>query len=259
MSVRVLLNTRPQLDGSDAGEGMAPEPVRTSQALLLDRLPGGPYERVIDCPLNGIHPATPDELDDAVAHINRAHVLVLVSPNATQSYAQLAASGRIARAPAHIAVMGPASGARLQMEDVRRNAAQAPSRLLVSSSQDALGLLPELLDLSRDGALIVIGRAQTGKDALPDALHQQGRSVHCVVLYHRDALSWPPELRMQVETALRGGQAAVLFTTAAAPAEFVQRLPLELHQMLPTVDAICTHPNVLRAAQAQGFAGAVLV
>jgi uroporphyrinogen-III synthase len=257
MSARVLLNTRPQLEGGEGSEGAASDTLRAGALAVPEQLPGGPYAQVIDCPLNGIQPATPTELDEAAALINRAHVLVLVSPNATQVYAQLAAAGRISRAPAHIAVMGPASSARLQLAGADRNAQS--SRLLVSASNDALGLLPELLRLAADGESIVIGRAQTGKDALPDALRARGRSVHCVVLYHRDALAWPAALRTQIEAAVQSRQAAVLFTTASAPAEFVQRLSAEARAVLPATAALCTHPNVLRAAQAQGFAEAVLL
>ncbi len=208
MSARVLLNTRPKLEGADAGMGAA---------LYMAALPGGPYGDVLDCPLNGIRPANEDELVGAAAWINRAHVLVLVSPNATQVYAELAAAGRIARAPEHIAVMGPSSSARL-------GGVPRASRVLVSASHDALGLLPELLELTRHGELIVIGRAQAGKEALPDALREHGRSVHCVTLYHREPMPWPEPVHGQVEAALITRQAAVLLTTASAPAEFVQRL-----------------------------------
>lgn len=238
MSARVLLNTRPQLEGAEAGMGAA---------LYMAALPGGPYGDVLDCPLNGIRPAHEDELVGAAAWINRAHVLVLVSPNATQVYAELAAAGRIARAPEHIAVMGPSSSARL-------GGVPRASRVLVSASHDALGLLPELLGLTRHGELIVIGRAQAGKEALPDALREHGRSVHCVTLYHREPMPWPDPVHGQVEAALITRQAAVLLTTASAPAEFVQRLSAPARAALPAAVALCTHPNVERAAAAAGFA-----
>ncbi|KPF69053.1 hypothetical protein IP84_07720 [beta proteobacterium AAP99] len=238
MSARLLLNTRPHLEAPEAGAG---------PGLDASRLPGGPYAQVIDCPLNGIGPADEDELVAAAAWINRAHVLVLVSPNATQAYAELAAAGRIARAPEHIAVMGPSSSARLQ-------GVSHASRVRVSASHDALGLLPELLELTRHGELTVIGRAQAGKDALPDALREHGRSVQCVTLYHREALPWPPERQAQVEAALLAQRAAVLLTTASAPAEFAQRLSAAARAALQAAPALCTHPNVERAAAAAGFA-----
>jgi uroporphyrinogen-III synthase len=209
--------------------------------------------QVLDCAMTSIVDATPEELDHAVQLFEAADACVLVSPQAVK--AALAAScstlpGKL------IAVMGPASKALLVQGGI------APQYILESATQDGLGLADELVARLHHApdcavpACVVIGRARSGRDDLARALSAQGLMVNFATLYHRNDLAWPDTLAQRLFAAC-DNDLRILFTTSSAPGEFAARLkaadPARTADALRRATALCTHPNVERAAADAGF------
>jgi uroporphyrinogen-III synthase len=185
---------------------------------------------VLDCALTSLTPASAPALADAQAQFARANAVVLVSPQA------------VSAALAHT---------KAAMQD------KLVAVMVQSATQDGLGLVPVLLQRLPAQSKIAIGRAQTGRDDLAQALRAQGLHVNFATLYLRHTIAWPALLYAQLEKTAPG-DLHILLTTSSAPGEFMARLDAYNTAMAAAIrqrsHAHCTHANVAQAARDAGFA-----
>jgi uroporphyrinogen-III synthase len=203
---------------------------------------------VLDCALTSLTPASAPALADAQAQFARANAVVLVSPQAVSA---ALAHTKAAMQDKLVAVMGPGSRAALLAGGI------APEQIVQSATQDGLGLVPVLLQRLPAQSKIAIGRAQTGRDDLAQALRAQGLHVNFATLYLRHTIAWPALLYAQLEKTAPG-DLHILLTTSSAPGEFMARLDAYNTAMAAAIrqrsHAHCTHANVAQAARDAGFA-----
>jgi len=240
MTVHTIALTRPQMDFISLANSL--------QQGLEQR-----GHKVLNCALTQILPAAEQEISHARQLLQKADALVLVSPAAV--YASLSYCAAELQNK-WIGVMGQGSAHALQ------SAGLSSPMLVISESQDAMGLLPPLLTRFSSQKwlenrikkpLTVIGRATQGKNDLGQALQSHAIDVQYATLYRREPRRWPQELALQLTEAATQSL-SVLFTTALAPADFLQRLSIEQAEViLSRCNAVCTHQNVAKSARQAGF------
>ncbi len=204
--------------------------------------------QVLDAALQAIGPASADEIAQARQAASDADLIVLVSPMAvSEAIKHLAVVLR----GKPLAVMGAASRQSLLQ------AGMDDQQCIVSTSQDALGLLPDIrARLPAPGARVLVLRAQEGKDELLDALELAGYRTQTAAIYRRETLDWPSGLAEQIVARCDDAQArvAVLFTTASSVGHTLARFtPAQQAQIGTKAVAVASHPNVVKAAQNAGM------
>jgi uroporphyrinogen-III synthase len=240
MIAHTIALTRPQSDLIPSDESLS--------AYLEQR-----GHTVIDCALMQITQASQEDISQARQLLAKADAIVLVSPAAVHA---ALSHCRAQLQNKWIGVMGQGSATVLQ------SAAVMSQALVVSSSKDALGLLsPILAKLFKQKELekrmkppvTVIGRAAQGKNDLAQALQAHAIEVQYATLYQREPCSWPTQVPTQLMQAAKQSL-SLLFTTASAPEDFLQRLNSEQAAVIVSrCRAVCTHPNVVKAARQAGF------
>lgn len=240
MTVHTIALTRPQCDFI---------PLANSLQHGLEQR----GHKVLDCALTQIIPAKEQDLSHARQLLQKADALVLVSPAAVYAALSYCAAELQNK---WIGVMGQGSAQVLQ------SAGLSSPMLVISDSHDAMGLLPSILTRFSSQKwlenrikkpLTVIGRAAQGKNDLGQALQAHAIEVQYATLYRREPRRWPEQLAFQLAEAATQSL-SVLFTTALAPADFLQRLNAEQAAlMLSRCNAVCTHQNVAKSARQAGF------
>ncbi len=134
---------------------------------------------VVETPAIRIEPRAGDaEVAAAVDRIADYGLVVLTSPNGVETlFAALDAGGRDSRAlaGATVAAIGPATARALARHGIRADV--VPEKAVAEALAEALGPI----DVS--GQRVLIARAATARDVLPEALRDRGADVDVVALY----------------------------------------------------------------------------
>ena len=148
------------------------------QASVLSRRLAELGADVVEAPAIRIVPRESEELDRAVAGIERYALVCLTSPNGVRLFAEaLMRRGRDARAlaGAKVATIGPGTAEALAGFGI--GADVVPERSVAEA------LVEELAAVPVEGRPVLIARAAGARDVLPDALRERGAEVDVVALY----------------------------------------------------------------------------
>jgi uroporphyrinogen III methyltransferase/synthase len=133
---------------------------------------------VVEAPAIRIVPRESEELDRAVAGIERYALVCLTSPNGVRLFAEaLMRRGRDARAlaGATIATIGPGTAEALAGFGIGAD--------IVPERSVAEALVEALEDVPVAGRRVLVARAAEARDLLPNALRERGAEVDVVALY----------------------------------------------------------------------------
>ncbi len=169
---------------------------------------------VIEAPAIRIVPRESEELDRAVAAIERYALVCLTSPNGVRLFAEaLMRRGRDARAlaGAKIATIGPGTAEALANFGIGAD--------IVPERSVAEALVEELASMPVEGKAVLVARAAGARDVLPDALGERGAEVDVVALY--DTVGDPLSERT-IEAA--AGADYVTFTSSSTVRFFLEAL-----------------------------------
>jgi uroporphyrinogen-III synthase len=135
-----------------------------------------------------VAPADPAPLDAAIAQLASYDWIIFTSANGVDAFATRvdALDGDLAPLRrAQLAAIGPATAARL--EDYGLRAAFVPERFVAES------VLAGLVERGVAGRRVLLPRAETARDVLPEGLRQAGAEVDVVAAYRTVTPVAPPE------------------------------------------------------------------
>jgi uroporphyrinogen III methyltransferase/synthase len=176
---------------------------------------------------------------DAVAGLRGYDAVVVTSPNgAERLLAALDAAGGDARSfgTATVAAIGPGTARALAAGGVRADV--VPTEHVGEALLDAIG------DLPRDGARLLLARAEVARDVLPDGLRARGWHVDVV-----DAYRTVPAPITDEQRAAVAGADVVTFTSSSTVERSVEAFGAD---GLPPVVA-CIGPITAATARAHGL------
>ncbi|HEY7151378.1 MAG TPA: uroporphyrinogen-III C-methyltransferase [Solirubrobacterales bacterium] len=154
------------------------------------------------------------EAAEAARSIHAYALVCLTSPNGARLlFEALDAAGRDARALANatIAAIGPGTAAELAEHGIRADI--VPERYIAEALVEALG------HLELDGRPVLVARAATARDTLPEALRERGADVDVVALYETVSEDPDPDA---IEAAVDADY--VTFTSSSTVRNFVSVL-----------------------------------
>jgi uroporphyrinogen III methyltransferase / synthase len=191
-----------------------------------------PAIRIAPRPLEG-------ELLRAVSRVREYALVCLTSANGARLlFEALAATGRDARAlaGAAVAAIGPGTSAELARHGVRADL--MPAESVAEALVEALDAVP------LEGRPVLVARAATARDVLPDALRARGAEVDEVALY--DTVTEPLS-REQLESLQR---ATYITFTSSSTVQFL----LESGGSVPEASRVVSiGPITSRAARERGL------
>ncbi|MCS6995844.1 MAG: uroporphyrinogen-III synthase [Casimicrobiaceae bacterium] len=193
-------------------------------------------------------PSDPAPLERARARLAEFHAAVFVSPSAVEM--TLAPYGARPLAwPCGVTAFAPGPGtaealAACGVEPVRMPETRFDSEGLLA--------LAELSAASVAGRQVVIFRAETGRDLLPEELARRGATVEVVAAYQSRAPESAPTGLVEL---LRDGRIdAVSVMSAEALENLVALVPEAERARLRALELYASHPRIAERAQALGFA-----
>ena len=160
-----------------------------------------------------VDPPEPHRVDDAIAALSSYDWVLFTSANGVERFfAALGRAGRDARAfgAAKVGVIGPATGAALDRHGIRPD---VTAREFVGE-----GLAREIGPSRR----VLLLRALVARDALPDALREQGAQVDVVPVYRTIAAS--AERSAELRRTLEERRIDVVLFTSSSTVENVTEL-----------------------------------
>ncbi len=158
-----------------------------------------------------------EAVDFALPDLARYEWLVLTSANGVEAFFErgLVRAGLDARALSRVrvAAIGPGTAAALERRGIRADL--VPARFVAES------LLEAFPDPASPTALVLVARAESARDVLPDGLGERGYSVDVLAVYR----TVPVTPRAQdLERVLRGDIDAITFTSSSTVANFCDAL-----------------------------------
>jgi uroporphyrinogen-III synthase len=190
-----------------------------------------------------------DEIDKAMDELGRHAWVIFTSVNGVDCFfRRLQERGLDLRAfaGARVAAIGSATAGRLSRHGLRTD--------LVPERFQAEGLLDRLSHEDLQGKRILIPRAETARDVLPDTLRQRGAVVQVLVVYRAVSPAGLPE---KVSRELSAGSIhAVTFTSSSTVSRFQKLMePASAAQLLSEagVAVACIGPVTGKTARDLGF------
>ena len=198
--------------------------------------------RVIECPAIQIVPLEDwSEVDRAVANLHSYDWVVFTSANAVEHFMQRFKNAG-ATCNARIAVVGPSTARSLEKWGLTAS--------LVPSSFRAEGLL-DGLPSELPGLRILLPRAETAREILPDELRRRGATVDVVPVYRTTKAS--ASLLELAATLSQERVDAVVFTSPSALRYFSEVLAENLGSTLKSIPIAVIGPVVREAAESLGL------
>lgn len=203
--------------------------------------------RVVECPAIEIVPVSDwTEVDRAAANLAGYDWLILTSVNAVTHFMQRLRTLAIECA-VPIAAVGTGTAARLGEWNL--NAARIPRDFR------AEGLL-DLFETDLRGVRILIPRAETAREILPDELRRRGATVDVVTIYRTVKPS--ASLKRLAEELEGKSIDAVIFTSPSAVRNVVEALGENLASNLGTLPIAVIGPVAQEAVEAAGLRAAIV-
>jgi uroporphyrinogen-III synthase len=215
-------------------------------------------------PLIDIAPlADPGSVIEAWRELKDIRLMVFVSPNAVQRFANLRPIGAVWPANTLAAAPGPGTQQALQ---THLQAAGLPLPNIVSPAPDSLQfdsehLWPALRGHDWQGQRVLIvsggqdGLAQ-GRPWLTQQLQNAGALVNSVLTYERQAAQWTDQ---QLAVAQAAFASPGSYTWLFSSSEAVQYLVTRMGQPPARAWALATHPRVAETAMRLGFSSPQVV
>jgi len=202
--------------------------------------------RVIECPAIEIVPVEDwTAVDAAASELNTYDLLILTSTNAVDYFMpRVEAAGISCRVP--IAVVGTSTAKRLSGWNL--------TPALIPQTFRAEGLLESLpQDLS--GRRILLPRAETARELLPEELRRRGATVDVVTIYR--TLKSPAGL-MDLRATLAAENVSALVLTSPSAVRFIaEELGDELIPSIGTIPVAVLGPVAAEAAASVGLVVAI--
>ena len=202
--------------------------------------------RVIECPALEIVPVDDwTEVDRAASTLNTYDLLILTSANAVNSFMRrVSVVGVSCRVP--VAVIGASTAEKLAGWNLAASLVPRTFR-----AEGLLDLLPE--DMS--GKRVLLPRAETARELLPEELRRRGALVDVVTVYRTvksvDGLE-------KIRSILAAGGVDVLVLTSPSAVRFVaETLGNELIPRLSDVAVAVIGPVAAEAVEAVGLKAAI--
>jgi uroporphyrinogen-III synthase len=149
---------------------------------------------VVELPVIALAPVEDlGPLEDALARLNEYRWVVFTSVNGVRWFFELAGQRAQGMSDVRVAAVGPATAAALRERGIE--ASVLPEEFVAESLAEAL--LREAID----GARVLLPRAASARDVLPDALRAKGAVVDDVPVYRNIV---PPELAEAAEALFSG-------------------------------------------------------
>jgi uroporphyrinogen III methyltransferase / synthase len=203
--------------------------------------------RVIECPAIEIVPVSDwTEVDRVAAGLEGYDWLILTSANAVTHFMQRLRTLGINN-PVPIAAIGTGTAARLAEWNLKASRIPRDFR--------AEGLL-ELFEPDLGGVRILIPRAETAREILPNELRRRGATVDVVAIY-RTVKPSASLARLADELAAKTID-AVVFTSPSAVRNVVEVLGESLASGLGTIPIAAIGPIAQEAVEAAGLRAAIV-
>ncbi len=222
-----------------------------AQASELRRLLADQGAWVVEMPL--IEIVEPDDwsaADAAIAELERFDWVAFTSPNGVERFfGRLWAAGRDARAlaRARLAVIGPATGRKLEEFQLRPD--------LAPDEHTSEGLLAALARAGAGAARVLIPLAQDAPDDLPNGLRRLGADVAVVPVYKT---VMPQDFDPEAADAFARGEVDLVTAASRSTVEHLRRLlDAGLCKPAGAVRLASIGPVTSRAARRLGFEAAV--
>ncbi len=191
------------------------------------------------------HPASWQELDKAVAELNRFDWIIFTSVNAVDMFwKRLQAKKLDARQfnSVKIAAIGPATAAALECSGLRPN--------YVPKAYTSLGLLAGLKKQDITGSRILLPRADIAGDELNDGLTKLGAKVHQVTAYRTSTVTRPVAQAMKM---LIGGEIEVITFTSASTVNGLLKILGGKLELIKKAKLACIGPDTAAALAVKGL------
>lgn len=195
---------------------------------------------VIEMPTIEIQPVQPD--DDALDVFARGDLdlICFLSPNAVDRFFEVIEEwlGLDSRslAPYQVAAIGQATAARLKKFGIKAD--------IVPEKAVAESLLEELVDAGQAGKRILIPRALTGREVLPEGLRSRGAKVTVLPLYRTVPVKPDEAMLEQARSA-----DAITFTSASTVKNLLEAVP----GGLPALAGVSIGPLTSQAMREAGL------
>jgi uroporphyrinogen III methyltransferase / synthase len=202
--------------------------------------------RVLECPAIEIVPVEDwAEVDQAISNLNTYDWLIFTSTNAVDYFApRMAARGVTCTVP--IAAVGAATGARLSHWNL------TPARIPADFRSE--GLL-ELFPADLRGLRVLLPRAETAREVLPDELRRRGAIVDLITVYR--TVRSTAGLSSVRSTLVNEKIDSVAFTSPSAIRFFAEALGDELKAMLSPIPIAVIGPVAEEAATTVGLKASI--
>jgi hydroxymethylbilane synthase len=184
-------------------------------------------------------------LDAALAALDSYAWLVFTSANAVQLFCDRAGDSLRLPPATRVAAVGTATAAALRARGLRADF--VPPKFVGEEIAAGLGDV--------DGARVLLPRAETAREALPDLLAARGATVDVLPIYR----TLPADIAPEALDLLRGGVDAVTFTSGSTVRSFAAALERAgLGGLLAATPVACIGPVTAQAARDLGLGPAVV-
>ncbi|MCU0580281.1 MAG: uroporphyrinogen-III C-methyltransferase [Desulfobacterota bacterium] len=194
-----------------------------------------------------VPPSCWDELDRAIAEIGSFHWIIFTSPNGVRSFfSRLAKRQKDARAlqRTRLAAIGPATAAALQEWHLLPD--------LVPEKFQAEFILEALAAKELTGRKVLIPRAETAREVLPEGLRNLGAQVSVVTAYR--TIPEEAEKPLLLERLQAGAVDCLTFTSSSTVLNFLALFDRsEILPLLRPVTVACIGPVTAQTARANGL------
>jgi uroporphyrinogen III methyltransferase/synthase len=202
--------------------------------------------RVLECPLLEIVPIEDwTEVDEAISQLDRYDWVIFTSTNAVEYFLKRASkAGAVCRVP--IAAVGSSTATRLKEWNL------APA--IVPQNFRAEGLL-EAFPSDLHGKRILVPRAETARELLPDELRRRGAVVDVLPVYRTSKAS---QGSMDLRLAITREKVDVLVLTSPSAVRFLtETLGDEIQSILSSTIIAVIGPVAASAAAEAGLFAAI--
>jgi len=200
-----------------------------------------------------VPPASWQEIDDAVTHLNTYQWLIFTSVNGVRPFMdRLHAAGKDARALANLRLcaIGPRTAQELETYGLTAD--------IVPSEFQAEGVIAALADVGIRGSRVLIPRAEVAREILPEQLRELGAAVDVIPVYR--TISPAVDVASLTQQFHDGRVAVVTFTSSSTVRNFVEVFGGRdtVRPLLAEVVVACIGPITARTVEEFGLTVTVM-